>query len=61
MEERIRDPIRTGFTPRRGAEVSMSLILKCLRCGHEWMRRKIDRPKQCPGCHSPYWDKVRIK
>jgi DNA-directed RNA polymerase subunit RPC12/RpoP len=34
------------------------LNAKCGRCGYEWLRRK-ERPKQCPDCKSPYWDKPR--
>ena len=33
-------------------------ILECLRCGHEWIPRG-KKPKQCPKCRSPYWDKPR--
>ena len=29
---------------------------ECLRCGHTWVPRKEDKPRQCPNCHSPYWD-----
>lgn len=31
---------------------------KCLKCGHEWFKRKQERPKVCPNktCHSPIWD-----
>jgi DNA-directed RNA polymerase subunit RPC12/RpoP len=37
-------------------------VLSCLRCGHEWARRKREgAPIQCPKCHSPYWDKERVK
>lgn len=34
---------------------------KCLRCGHEWIPRKEDAPKNCPNpkCKSPYWNKPR--
>jgi len=33
-----------------------SMILKCLRCGHQWIRRIPGRPKKCAACDSPYWD-----
>ena len=33
---------------------------KCLRCGHEWIPRKIE-PKKCPKCNSPYWNKPKWK
>lgn len=29
---------------------------KCLRCGNEWLS-SIDRPKQCPACKQPAWDR----
>ena len=33
--------------------------LKCLRCGYEWYPRRFEKPKVCPNCSSPYWDKER--
>jgi predicted Zn-ribbon and HTH transcriptional regulator len=28
------------------------------RCGHEWIaRNKDERPRVCPSCKSPNWDK----
>jgi len=36
------------------------LMLRCLRCDHEWLRRSLKSdPKQCPRCHSPYWNRPR--
>ena len=32
----------------------------CLRCGHTWVKR-IEKPKFCPKCRSPYWDTPRIR
>ena len=32
----------------------------CLRCGHTWVKR-IEKPKFCPRCRSPYWDTPRIR
>jgi DNA-directed RNA polymerase subunit RPC12/RpoP len=34
-------------------------IFKCARCGHEWTPRLAERPRLCPKCKSPYWDKPR--
>lgn len=34
----------------------------CERCGHEWVPKSIDedrKPRTCPHCKSPYWDKPR--
>jgi len=33
--------------------------LRCLRCGHTWFPRRKQKPKNCPKCISPYWDKER--
>lgn len=35
--------------------------LACNRCGHQWWPRMVGRPKQCPKCRSPYWDKERTR
>lgn len=32
--------------------------LTCQRCGHTWDRRT-ERPRRCPNCTSPQWDKPR--
>ncbi len=34
--------------------------LKCLRCNHEWIPRKLDGDvRKCPACQSAYWDTPR--
>jgi hypothetical protein len=36
------------------------LKLACLRCGHSWLRRSLDKlPGTCPGCCSRYWNRPR--
>lgn len=30
----------------------------CLRCSWTWVPR-VERPKWCPKCNSPYWNKSR--
>ena len=31
------------------------------RCGHEWLpREKGNKPRVCPACKSPYWDRPRL-
>lgn len=30
-------------------------INHCLRCNHEWAS-KLDKPRTCSKCRSPYWD-----
>jgi predicted Zn-ribbon and HTH transcriptional regulator len=33
---------------------------QCERCGHIWLpRNKVDEPKVCPKCKSPYWNTPR--
>ena len=36
-------------------------ILKCLRCGHEWIPRQLKKPKYCASCNSPCWDRPKVK
>lgn len=32
-------------------------MLKCQRCGHEWVpRKKVSEVRLCAKCKSPYWD-----
>jgi predicted Zn-ribbon and HTH transcriptional regulator len=32
------------------------------RCGHEWLaRNKAERPRVCPNCKSPNWDRPLIR
>jgi predicted Zn-ribbon and HTH transcriptional regulator len=31
----------------------------CERCGHIWIPRAGLKPRVCPKCKSPYWDKPR--
>lgn len=33
-------------------------MLKCLRCLGQWVPR-IESPRRCPHCKSPYWNKPR--
>lgn len=39
--------------------VSKILEYVCLRCGHQWMPRTRERPRACPKCKSPWWDRDR--
>lgn len=32
----------------------------CGRCYHWWISM-LDRPKKCPSCKSPYWDKPYVR
>jgi hypothetical protein len=33
---------------------------ECLRCGYEWVPRTM-YTKYCTSCHSPYWDRPKLK
>jgi predicted Zn-ribbon and HTH transcriptional regulator len=30
------------------------------RCGHEWLPRDAERPRVCPKCKSPNWDRPKL-
>jgi len=39
-----------------------TIVLKrytCERCGHKWLPRREEKPRVCPNCNSPYWDRPR--
>lgn len=31
------------------------------RCGHEWFPRGAEKPRVCPVCKSPNWDRPRVR
>jgi hypothetical protein len=43
-------------------EIGMVLLLGCrCRCGHEWLpRNAADKPRVCPKCKSPNWDRQKV-
>jgi predicted Zn-ribbon and HTH transcriptional regulator len=43
------------------AEIGMVKLDGCrCRCGHEWLPRETtDKPRVCPKCKSPYWDRPK--
>ena len=46
-----------------GPEIGMVLLTGCrCRCGHEWLARdKSEKPRVCPKCKSPNWDRPMRK
>ncbi len=41
-------------------EIGMVQLLGCrCRCGHEWLPRGGERPRVCPKCKSPNWDREK--
>jgi len=52
--------------------VKQKNIFTCLRCPptgrmvageveRRWWMSRLDHPRVCPNCHSPYWDRQRIR
>jgi len=37
------------------------LTVECYRCRHRWLRRMAAEPRWCPNCHSPFWNKPRVR
>ena len=48
----------TGACPKCGTPMRM---MRCSRCGHEWLPRTWGRelPNVCPKCKSKYWNRER--
>ena len=36
-------------------------ILFCVKCEHEWKQRGKKKPKKCPSCNNPNWNKRNNK
>ena len=50
------------MSKRNQREGAFVLIVghKCYRCSHTWRPTSLtEKPKVCPKCKSPYWDKPR--
>jgi len=47
-------------TPKE-AKIGMVMLQGCrCRCGHEWLPREgTEKPRVCPKCKSPYWDRPK--
>jgi predicted Zn-ribbon and HTH transcriptional regulator len=43
-------------------QIGMVQLLGCrCRCGHEWLPRdKAEKPRVCPKCKSPNWDREKL-
>ena len=45
---------------RRLGEFKVTMTAYRCRCGHEWISRTLhqtEKPRVCPKCKSPHWDK----
>lgn len=43
----------------QGYNAYFASIMKCHRCSHQWTPRTPKRPRVCPKCKSPYFDRPR--
>ncbi|MFH1282343.1 MAG: hypothetical protein ABII27_01610 [bacterium] len=43
----------------RGCNVVTPTVHICKRCSHSWASKMAEKPRWCPNCKSPYWDKDR--
>lgn len=34
---------------------------KCIKCNHIWENRRKKKPKVCPRCKNPNWNKINNK
>lgn len=59
----INDPTRAemGRGYRDGFSEYTVTQMFCHRCSHQWINRREDKPRVCPKCKSPWWDKKRQK
>ena len=40
----------------RVMSIPSSMMCRCTRCRHEWVKRIAGRPKRCPKCKEVNWD-----
>jgi predicted Zn-ribbon and HTH transcriptional regulator len=40
--------------------VPMTVLACRCRCGHEWTSRDPEKPRVCPKCKSPNWDRPKV-
>ena len=36
-------------------------ILCCVKCKHKWKQRGGEKPRHCPSCKNPNWNKRSVK
>lgn len=51
-----------GAKRKKDNKIGMVLVLGCrCRCGHEWLSRdRSEKPRVCPVCKSPNWDRPKL-
>jgi DNA-directed RNA polymerase subunit RPC12/RpoP len=58
VKEEVKEPEIPPPAPKPKATVKPQT---CKRCGRTWTPRSNKPPVQCPKCHSPYWNRERVK
>jgi len=53
------NPARMRVLAQGKQESSVLAQRTCLRCGKVWWPRSQSKPKRCPRCKNPYWDRPR--
>jgi DNA-directed RNA polymerase subunit RPC12/RpoP len=53
------NPARMRVLAQGRQESTVLAQRTCLRCGKAWWPRSQSKPKRCPRCKSPYWDRPR--
>jgi hypothetical protein len=46
--------------PKMLGAVEVTVFSCRCRCGHEWITRDRERPRVCPKCKSPNWDRPKL-
>jgi hypothetical protein len=63
LNTRLRPPRHRAIRPRPDDFICKRQITVtqyvCERCGWEWLPREATKPRICPSCKSPYWDRPR--
>jgi len=59
-KEEVKEEVEKTREVQQPTQVETAIqTYKCLRCGHVWVPRKKEKPRVCPKCKSPYWDKPK--
>ena len=56
IRDYFRDARKMVYHGQRNMSIPASMICKCRRCGHQWIKRIPGRPKSCSNCHETNWD-----
>ena len=51
----------TAEYKERKAKLNELKAITCLRCDHRWTPRNLGKPRVCPVCRSPWYDRISKK